>query len=205
MGIINYTSFLLTSFLFVLSPGIDTLYIVNKSVTSGKRTAVFSSFGIICGVFVHIALATFGVGVFLSKSPLAFNVIKGLGAVYLIYLGVAKLFAKTLTFNTKRSLHQESELTSFLAGAVTSVLNPKIIIFLIAFIPPFVAPAVQPVIPFLLLGLTYATMKMLWLLVLAYSGEAMSNKFQNTYTLARGINIFTAMLFILVGIKLANA
>jgi threonine/homoserine/homoserine lactone efflux protein len=93
MGIINFTAFVITSFLFIITPGIDTIFILNKSIAQGKKFGLYSTLGITTGVLVHTTFAAFGLSLILAQSAMAFNIIKYLGAIYLIYLGITKFFA----------------------------------------------------------------------------------------------------------------
>ena len=73
MGIINFTTFLLTSFLFIISPGIDTIFVLNKAIAQGKKSGIYSTLGITTGVLVHTTLAAFGLSLILSQSAMAFS------------------------------------------------------------------------------------------------------------------------------------
>ena len=93
MGITNFQTFLIASFLFSISPGIDTIFVLNKSIAQGKKAGIYSTLGITTGVLIHTSLAAFGLSLLLAQSATAFGVVKYLGAAYLIYLGVAKLIS----------------------------------------------------------------------------------------------------------------
>ena len=86
MGITGYTTFLITSLLVIMSPGIDTIFILNKSILQGRRSGLFATLGITTGVLVHTTFAAFGLSLILTQSAMAFNVVKYAGAAYLIYL-----------------------------------------------------------------------------------------------------------------------
>jgi threonine/homoserine/homoserine lactone efflux protein len=93
-GITNYGVFLLSALLLNLTPGTDTMYILGRSISQGRKAGIYSAMGITLGGFVHTLLAAFGLSIILTKSVLLFMIIKILGAVYLVYLGINMLLAK---------------------------------------------------------------------------------------------------------------
>lgn len=205
MGIINFTSFILASLIFVVSPGIDTMFVLNKSIIQGKKAGIYAAVGIYTGVLIHTTLAAFGLSLLLAKSALAFSIIKYLGAAYLIYLGFLKLILqkKSLTFaptvNTASSIGK-----TFLAAVLTNTLNPKVAIFFLAFFPQFISPvAMTSALPFILLGLTYAFLSLLWFSILALFAGAFTNKLQSNSLFSYWLNRCSAIIFILMGLKIA--
>lgn len=94
LGIINYKLFIISSILLNLTPGADTIYILGKGISRGKKAAIISALGISAGCMVHTVLAAFGLSVILSKSIIAFNIVKAVGAFYLIYLGIKSMKSK---------------------------------------------------------------------------------------------------------------
>ncbi len=94
-GIINYEVFLLTGILLNLIPGADTMYIVGRSISQGRKAGMYSVFGIITGSLVHTLLVAFGLSIILTKSIVLFNTIKVIGVIYLVYLGIKMILDKT--------------------------------------------------------------------------------------------------------------
>ncbi|WP_321540184.1 LysE family translocator [Flavobacterium piscinae] len=93
-GIINFESFLLAGILLNLTPGTDTMYILGQSVSQGKKAGILSALGISTGAMFHVLFSTLGLSVILSKSALAFDIVKYLGALYMIFLGAKILFKR---------------------------------------------------------------------------------------------------------------
>lgn len=93
-GIINYESFLITGILINLIPGVDTMYIISRSVSQGKAAGIYSVMGIMTGSLTHTLLVSLGLSIILTKSLLLFNIIKLIGVSYLIYLGITMLLNK---------------------------------------------------------------------------------------------------------------
>ena len=94
-GIINYEVFLLTGILMNLIPGADTMYIVGRSISQGRRAGIYSVFGIITGSLFHTLLVSFGLSLILTKSIVLFNTIKIIGVIYLVYLGIKMILDKS--------------------------------------------------------------------------------------------------------------
>lgn len=131
-----------------LTPGPDVLYIVTNSLRQGARAGVVAALGINAGCFVHIAAAALGVGALLATSAMAFTVLKWAGAAYLTWVGLKLLFSRhESTAPSVRALAQAQAAVSlrqvFIGGFLTNALNPKVAIFMLAFVPQFIAPAVQ--------------------------------------------------------------
>lgn len=100
-GIINYSVFIISGIVLNLTPGADTIYILGNSISNGKKVGIMSALGISTGCIVHTIMAALGLSVILAKSAMAFNIIKYLGAAYLIYLGIRFFNIKIFTCCTK--------------------------------------------------------------------------------------------------------
>jgi RhtB (resistance to homoserine/threonine) family protein len=150
--------FIFAGWLLNLTPGPDVLYIVTNSLRSGTKAGVIAGLGITAGCFVHIVAAALGVSALLAASATAFTVLKWAGAAYLVWIGTRLLFAKAPTASTDvMALAAAGPAMSlkaiFLGGFWTNVLNPKIAIFFLAFVPQFIAPGTEnKALAFILLG-----------------------------------------------------
>jgi threonine/homoserine/homoserine lactone efflux protein len=133
----QYALFIAGSLALLLTPGPAVLYIVTRSVDQGRRAGVVSVLGIQVGTLFHVLAAALGLSAILVSSALAFDIVKYLGAGYLIYLGVRKLLSPehnpTLMQNTRTDLRR-----AFSQGVIVNVLNPKTALFFFAFLPQFV-------------------------------------------------------------------
>ena len=98
-GIVNYEMYITSCIILSLIPGNDTMFILGQSITNDRKTGMFSVFGMGSGILVHTLLVSLGLSVILKNSPMAFNVVKLLGAAYLIYMGVKSIFAKNSFYN----------------------------------------------------------------------------------------------------------
>jgi threonine/homoserine/homoserine lactone efflux protein len=144
----------------LLMPGPAVLYIIARSVDQGRLAGVVSALGLEIGTLVHVGAATLGLSALLASSALAFTVVKLLGAVYLIYLGVRRLLEKDSDLPAAEAPVERQPLGAiFRQGVVVNLLNPKLALFFLAFLPQFVAPAGWPVWrQILVLGLLFGGM-----------------------------------------------
>lgn len=153
--------FIAAGWLLNLTPGPDVLYIVTNALRSGVRAGFVAGLGITAGCCVHIGAAAVGVGALLAASATAFTVLKWIGAAYLLWMGAKMLFAKApraddglaeaLAGTERRPLK-----AIFMGGFWTNVLNPKVALFFLAFVPQFIAPdAANKALVFVLLGLVF--------------------------------------------------
>lgn len=147
--------FVAAALVVLLIPGPGVLYVVARSVRQGQRAGLVSVLGLSTGALVHVGAATVGLSAVLLTSATAFGVVKTLGAAYLIYLGVRTLLTRRSSSGWEASPHR-SLYRLFADGVVVSVLNPKIAVFFLAFLPQFAEPSRGAVpLQVLLLGLLY--------------------------------------------------
>lgn len=151
--------FIVAGLLLNLTPGPDVLYIVSNALRSGTRAGVMAGLGITAGCFVHVFAAAVGVGALLAASATAFTILKWMGAAYLLYVGVRLLFAQPMpeswaSLRPAPAYGGRNPLWAvFRGGLLTNVLNPKVAIFFLAFVPQFIAPETQhKALAFVLLG-----------------------------------------------------
>ena len=155
--------FIAAGWLLNLTPGPDVLYIVTNALKSGVRAGMVAALGIVSGCFVHVFAAALGVSALLATSATAFTVLKWIGAAYLVWMGVKLLLARggsSVVPATADALPVPAEPADlggiFRRGFLTNVLNPKVALFFLAFVPQFIAPGTEDkVMAFLLLGLLF--------------------------------------------------
>jgi threonine/homoserine/homoserine lactone efflux protein len=155
----NLTLFFVAALALLLMPGPAVLYIVARSVDQGRLAGWVSALGVSVGTLFHVAAAALGLSAVLVTSALAFHVVKYLGAAYLVYLGVRKIFFEH--GQPDAPVHHERQALSrvFSQGVIVNVLNPKTALFFFAFLPQFVSPERGAVaLQFLLLGLMFVGM-----------------------------------------------
>ncbi|TNF63258.1 MAG: LysE family translocator [Burkholderiales bacterium] len=154
--------FIAAGWLLNLTPGPDVLYIVSSAMRSGVRAGIIAALGIVSGCFVHVFAAALGVGALLATSATAFTVLKWAGAAYLAWMGVRLLLCRGagMAVATPAGVPAASPAADlwrvYRQGFLTNVLNPKVALFFLAFVPQFIAPGTEDkVTVFLLLGLLF--------------------------------------------------
>ena len=124
-----------------LTPGADMLYVATRSTSQGVKAGIVSALGIASGTIIHIIGAIAGLSALITQSAMAFEVIKYLGAAYLIYLGIKSILKKEFNSGKIKPVDKKSLGKIFKQGVITNVLNPKVALFFLAFIPQFINPA----------------------------------------------------------------
>lgn len=204
-GIIHFETFLLTGILLNITPGNDTIFILTKSIGQGKKAGIVSALGIGTGSVVHTILAAFGLSLVIAKSILLFTVIKYAGAGYLFYIGYKMLTDKS-QFNTDgiKLSNAVNYWKIYRDGILTNILNPKVALFFIAFLPQFIEPTLKnTIIPFLTLGTTFVTTGTVWCLILATFSSAIFRKLKANKQVSTYINKVCGLTLIGLGIKVA--
>lgn len=162
-GISDFGLFVAAVLLLNATPGPDTAYIVGRSLAQGRAAGLVSALGISAGCVVHSLASALGLSAILAASATAFTIIKLAGGAYLVYLGIRMLLAKPAAAATAAAAPERPLGTIFWQATVTNVLNPKVILFFLAFIPQFVrSDAPGKTIGFLLLGLAFSLISLLW-------------------------------------------
>ena len=204
-GIHGYESFLIAAVIFAMTPGLDTIFVLNKAFSKGRRAAVVGALGVNAGVMVHTLAAAFGLSVILSQSAAAFTIVKWAGAAYLCWLGLRSITSKPMNFAALRDFNsQESILTSFRTGLIANVLNPKVALFVLAFFPQFInADAAGQAQPFFVLGVTYAAIGTIWYIILAWFAATLGSMLITTPSASRWMNRASGLIFILLGARIA--
>src|SRR5271167_2979569 len=149
LGIHDLWLFVLAGLLLNITPGPDTLYIVGRSSTQGARAGAVAALGIGAGTLVHICAAALGLSAILAASAAAFNAVKIIGAVYLLYIGIGLIRSARANSSAQADgsapTASGNRLTSMrgilIQGFLTNVLNPKVALFFLAFLPQFVGSA----------------------------------------------------------------
>jgi threonine/homoserine/homoserine lactone efflux protein len=197
-----FLTFLVAALALNLAPGPDMHYVIGRSVGQGRKAGIVSSLGVFVGCWVHILAAAFGIAALLRSSPVAFNTVGYAGAAYLIYLGIRMLAQKADL--ASQQLKTESLATIFRQGAITNVLNPKVAIFFLAFLPQFIdARRGSVALQIMLLGLIFNVGGTLVNLAVAYAGGTLGELLRRNQSIARLQRRFTGMIFIGLGLRLA--
>ena len=207
LGIHDFWLFILSGLLLTIAPGPDTAYIVGRSVQIGWRGGAAAVFGISTGCLVHVFAAAAGLSALLMASTAVFTLVKWVGAAYLCFLGIMMLLSgpRAAAADAVTAMHDPVSLRQvFWQGALTNVLNPKVALFFIAFLPQFVAAeAPHKGLAFLLLGLIFIFNSTLWCLgVAAFAARAAGRVRQSGRAMA-WVNRGLGGLFVFLGARIA--
>ena len=204
-GIHDYWLFILAGVFLNLTPGQDTMFIIGRSLTSGLHAGIAAAFGISVGSVLHTLAAALGLSAILATSAHAFTIVKLVGAAYLIYLGGKLLLATTVRVEVAASTGPAlaGPRSAFLQGILTNVLNPKVALFFLAFLPQFIEPASRTkTLAFLALGATFITTGLVWCLVLAIGAARLQALFARNPNLRTLIDRAVGVLFLALGARL---
>ncbi|MCP4178008.1 MAG: LysE family translocator [bacterium] len=203
-GIENYLEFLTVGIILNLTPGLDTVYVMTKSISQGTKAGLYSTFGICTGALIQISLISFGLSELFKTYPIVLTVIQIAGAIYLTYLGIIHLLKKhTLLDNNTLQQKPIKYVNIYKQGMMVNLLNPKVSLFLLAFLPQFINPIYAGYsTPYLILGLSFLTTGTLACLVYSYSSALMTGILRKSPKMLNHINHIIGLLFIFLGIKI---
>ncbi len=203
-GIHDFALFLTTGILLNLAPGPDTAYILGRSVAQGRSAGIASALGISAGSVVHTTAAALGLSAFLATSAWAFHAVRLIGAAYLVFLGIRAFLQRSGNLLLPRHFAKAQTAATFRQGVLTNLLNPKVGLFFLAFLPQFIDPASTAKVPaFLTLGFTFVATGTLWCLILAWFASAFSERLRGSNTISAVLNRAVGSLFIFLGVRLA--
>jgi threonine/homoserine/homoserine lactone efflux protein len=208
-GIHDLTLFIVSGLLLNIMPGPDSLLIMARSATQGWRAGVAAALGIGAGTMVHVLAAAVGLSALLATSAAAFNVVKWVGAAYIVWCGIGMLRARLKGSSADPAMPAPAPLPYrriFAQGFLTNVLNPKVALFFLAFVPQFIdADALNKPVAFLILGCIFNFNGMLWCNGLALFTAFASAKLKVKPMVALWLNRVTGSLFLVLGARLALA
>ena len=203
-GIHDFELFLAAGILLNLTPGPDTAYILGRSIAQGREAGIASAFGISIGSIFHTCAAALGLSAILATSAFAFSAIKLLGGAYLVFLGIKMLLDRRKQLSLPANFRRRTTIAAFRQGVLTNILNPKVALFFLAFLPQFIDPASNAkIMAFVTLGLTFVTTGTIWCLILAWFASAFSKRLRTNETISQWLNRTAGALFVFLGIRLA--
>jgi RhtB (resistance to homoserine/threonine) family protein len=204
-GIQNFSLFLISCVLLNLTPGQDTMYIIGRSIAQGRRAGILSVFGIMSGVLIHTLLAALGLSVILVTSSMAFSLVKYAGAGYLVWIGIGFLRNRGHDETVEPMENkQHGPWKIYRQGLFTNLLNPKVALFFLSFLPQFVDPQAEFIFqPFITLGMVFFSTGSIWCMVLVYGSSWATDKLRNNTYVGGLFKKLTGALFIGLGVKLA--
>jgi len=205
LGIHDFWLFVAAGLVLNVTPGPDTFYILGRSVSQGRAAGLLSALAITTGCLFHSTAAALGLSAILARSAMAFQIVRYTGAAYLVFLGFRIIFSGATELDgTTRSPARQNLWVIYRQGVITNVLNPKVALFFLAFLPQFIDPKTPTrVSAFLLLGAVFMFNGTLWCLLLAWFAGSVSQKVRDNPRAQIAMKRGTGALFIGLGTKLA--
>lgn len=191
-----------------LTPGADTALVVRSTLSRGRKAALFTVFGICLGLLIHSIASALGLSLILSQSAAAFDFIKVVGSLYLCWLGAQSLWSAFKGNGQGGFLPLQSETASrskwmaFSEGLFTNLLNPKVVLFYLTFLPQFISPQGSALRQSVFLGLIHIVMGLVWLSAFAIFLDRVSG-FLLRDAVRRRLEAVTGALLMTLGLRLA--
>jgi len=200
----DFLIFAFASLMLNITPGNDMLYVATRSTSQGVRAGIVSALGIATGCIVHLLAAVIGLSAIIANSAIAFDIIKYSGAAYLVYLGIKAFISKQNKFSINEKIEKQSLSKLFWQGALTNVLNPKVALFFLAFLPQFIHPENgNTAIQISLLGLWFNFSGTIVNIIVASLFGKLGNWLADKQAFIKWQNKITGLVLVGLGIKVA--
>ncbi|WP_370222352.1 LysE family translocator [Cytobacillus sp.] len=200
----DFFTFLVLSLFVVMSPGIDTALITKRTIADGRKDGYKMGLGITAGSLVHTFAAAFGLSAILMQSAAAFEIIKYAGAVYLIYLGLSSFISmkKKKDAGIETEVNSDMKKSAFKQGLLSNVLNPKVAMFFLTFLPQFVKTGENASQQLIIMGIIYTLLSISWFFIYVYFINYMREWLMSP-KVQRVMDKATGLVLIGFGLKLA--
>jgi len=198
--------FLTTALALNIAPGPDLLYILTKTMANGKKVGIASSLGVCTGALFHVFLAAFGLSAIIASSAIAFTIVKIIGACYLLYLAYQSFRSSGTNLDISTSKEpKETPFSAFKQGILIDILNPKVAIFFMAFLPQFIRND-HGSVPFqlLYLGLIIVVIAIVVEVVYVLVASKLTEKVRGSKKISMWLDRVVGTVFLALGIKLAT-
>lgn len=165
----DFLTFLVLSLFVVTSPGIDTALITKRTISDGRKDGFSMALGITSGSLVHTFAAAFGLSAILLQSAVAFEIVKYVGAIYLIYLGISAFISRKKKDPAGEN-QQDAEMkkSAFKQGLISNVLNPKVAMFFLTFLPQFIQTGENATKQLIIMGVSYTLLSISWFFIYVF-------------------------------------
>lgn len=204
-GIHDFSVFIVTGILLIITPGPDTFYILGRSMAQDRSSGIASALGVGAGSLVHTLAAALGLSTIIAASATAFLAVKVAGAVYLVYLGVRMLLKHSSASSIPTAFSSSGFFAVFRQGLLTNVLNPKVALFFLAFMPQFITETSNTKFAaFITLGLCFVVTGTTWCMGLAWFASFLGNGLRGRPSFSKAINRIAGALFVFLGFRLAT-
>lgn len=195
--------FLIASALLVLAPGPDIVYVLTRGIAQGRRAGFAAALGFATGVIFHTALAVLGVAALIRSSEFAFMLVRYAGAAYLVYLGVRTLMSRSAV-RLGQGGAEIALWTVYKQSVIGNVLNPKVTLFFLSFLPQFInMKAGHMELQMVLLGVLFMLQTVVIFGAIAFFSGTIGDRLRTNPAIADRLNIFAGVTFIALGIRVA--
>ena len=202
-SLLHWTTFFTAVVLLELSPGADMAFMLGQTVRNGRKAGFAALFGSLVATFFHVAMAAIGLSAVIATSAVAFTIVKWVGVIYLVWLGL-QAFRSSKGTKTKDVVRSITTKSVFLQGMFICALNPKVAIFFLAFLPQFVVEGAGPIsLQLLLHGTLLVVVGLLLQSPLIIMGSRIASTMRENQNLRTWLDRCLGAMFITLGIRLA--
>jgi threonine/homoserine/homoserine lactone efflux protein len=201
--VVSLLAYTLAATILTITPGLDTALVVRTATNEGPRPALWCGLGIVTGCLIWTVLIAAGLGVLLTASQVAYSLLRWIGAAYLLYVGF-RLLSSPRTHFSDEPPRQKSNRGAFSRGALTNLLNPKVGIFYVSFLPQFIPDNVPVAAYTVLLGAIHAMLGFIWFIALISATRPLVELLRRPAVM-KMLDRITGGIFIAFGARLALA
>lgn len=203
----NLALFVAASLAVIVAPGPDNIYVLTRGIAQGRKVALASAWGMCSGLLFHTTLAAVGLSAILARSAGALSLVKYIGAAYLVYLGIRALLSREEFSPSVEKIFTVKLRNFFLQGLTMNLLNPKVAVFFMAFLPQFVSPSVgtagSATLRLVALGLVFALLSVVIFSAIALFSGVVGDRLSRNPRFATALQWSTAFVLVGLGVRLA--
>ncbi len=200
----NLVIFIVSVILLTLAPGPDNIYVLSLGISKNKKAAIITTLGLCTGLVVHTSAAAFGISVIFQTSQIAFDIVKYLGAMYLLYIAYQIFKHRNDLISLENNINKIEYKKLYLKGFVMNILNPKVSIFFLAFLPQFVqVNSANISTQMIFLGLIFIIVAFVILSLIGIIGSLLKERIIKKKEIFSYLNSCTSFVLVLLSIKLA--
>jgi threonine/homoserine/homoserine lactone efflux protein len=203
MDVLSIISFLGVAVLLTLMPGPDNLFILAQSISNGKNAGVSTALGLCTGLIVHITAATLGISAIIYQSALGFAIFKYVGAAYLLFLAYKAFREKDSSFSIENKSYSEYK-SLYKKGILMNILNPKVSLFFLAFLPQFINYSSGNItLQMLIYGVVFLIPTLIIFTLISLFAGKIGHLLHKNHLISKKINFIQGSIFTLIGLKIA--
>ncbi|MDQ3284572.1 MAG: LysE family translocator [Actinomycetota bacterium] len=203
----NLALFVAASLAVIVAPGPDNIYVLTRGIAQGRKVALASAWGMCSGLLFHTTLAAVGLSAILARSAGALSLVKYIGAAYLVYLGIRALLSREEFSPSIEKIFTVKRRNFFLQGLTMNLLNPKVAVFFMAFLPQFASPSVgtagSATLRLVALGLVFALLSVVIFSAIALFSGVVGDRLSRNPRFATALQWSTAFVLVGLGVRLA--